>query len=119
MSEIDRQTKTDANFTETHRFAEGNTMGKGRILGSKNKFTQIKQEIAEIWDDAGLKAELLAQLLKDKSYSRKFVKEVIIPILPKDALIDQSSTTIIQIFKNHDPNDRTNDPQVVLQQEAD
>lgn len=96
--------------------------GPGRGKGTKNKFTLIKEEIAEIWEEAGLKAELLKQLTKDKSYTRKFVREVIIPILPRDALIDQSSTTLIQIIKNHVPkeeDDRTDNPRVVLQSEAD
>lgn len=118
MVEDVKQSLKDANFKENGQFAVGNRMSPGRPKGSKNRYTVIKEEIADLWLEEDVK-ESIRDLMKDKSYLKKFIKDIVIPILPKDALIDQSSTTIIQIFKNHDPNDRTNDPQVVLQQEAD
>lgn len=70
------------------------TGGPGRPPGSKNKFTLIKEEMVDIWHESNGKEKLKEMF---EASPDKFLKALdrIISILPKEALVDQSTHTQI------------------------
>lgn len=60
--------------------------GPGRGKGTKNKFTLIKEQIAELWEEEHGKESLRKHFKKNKDFMR-VMREVIVPLIPKEPLI--------------------------------
>ncbi len=70
------------------------TGGPGRPIGSKNKFTLIKEQMAELWQEENCK-EKFRGIINSGDKSFMIALREIISILPKDPIIDQSEHTHI------------------------
>ena len=65
-------------------FKKGNKYGIGRPKGSVNKFTQIKQEMADAWQEEGGK-EHFKKLFNKKQFIQAL--KYITVIMPKEAIV--------------------------------
>ncbi len=78
--------------------------GPGRPKGSKNKYTLIKEELAEVWQEEGGK-ERFRQLFNGNQTEFLKALDRIISILPKEPLVnlEQSGPThFTYSWKHHD-----------------
>lgn len=84
------------NFDDQGKFAEGNNLSKGRPKGSKNRFTQIKEDIIEVWHEEEGK-ERFRGLFKGSNKDYLKALDVIVSLLPKQDLKDlgMSETKLI------------------------
>ena len=119
--ESEQQTDNNGKDPKTGKFVEGNSLG-GRPFGSKNKFTKIKEEIADAWLDSKAKEVLKNNLVKDLRNSfgtlildtdGKRIKIIdkthlnqIIAILPKDPVILNEGDTHITYVWSGDKDSR-------------
>ena len=63
----------------------------GRPKGSKNRFTKVKESIVRLYDDCDLEAKLKRKLASSEQTDNyadvhKFIKDIVIPVLPKQSL---------------------------------
>ncbi len=75
--------------TTQGNFRKGNP-GGGRPKGSKNRFTKVKEAIVEIFDNIDAKDKIVTHLTKEDCDTKeilKFVREIVIPVLPKDPIV--------------------------------
>lgn len=84
----------------------------GRPLGTKNKFTRIKEEIVGLWDDAKLHAKLKAMAEGDSKEAKDIVK-IIASLMPKEDHLEVSTPEplTIKIEKDTDEPERQHSPE--------
>lgn len=77
--------------------------GPGRPKGSLNKFSRLKEDILEVWEEEGGKEKFRSLF---KGTSRDFIKalDIIIRLMPKDEPDDQLHDRIIQVMYPQDTN---------------
>ena len=90
----------DKNF----QFKKGNP-GGGRPLGAKNKFTLVKERIVELFED-GEAYDKLKRKMKTEDGAFKVIKDIILPILPKDPVILNEGDTHITYVWSGDKDSR-------------
>lgn len=78
------------------QFKQGNPGGPGRPKGSKNKFTKVKEEIVELFDKLDGVGQLRRHINNNPEKFYRFTKEIILPVLPKDPLV-QNNTQIVNV----------------------
>lgn len=91
MADQDKQTLENQNNPIIRLGEYGAEGGPGRPKGLKNRFTQIKQDMLEVWHEENGK-ERFRELFKGGQ--RSFIKalEKIVAILPKDSTLGLEST---------------------------
>lgn len=84
--------------------------GSGRIKGIPNRFTQVKNDLLDVWKKGNGKQRFL-ELLTGSKADYKWAMERIIAILPKEALleIDSKVPDIIVIKTESQVREITND----------
>ena len=86
MNTVKKTTEND-NFDKNGKFANGNQIGQGRPKGSKNKFTLIKEQMVEVWEEEGGK-ERFRELFRGSKKEFLQALDRIIAILPKESMPD-------------------------------
>ncbi len=71
---------------------------QGKIPGTKNKYTRVKEAMVELFEEVHGK-EKLKQMMQTPDGFFNVMKHLVVPILPKEPLIDQSTTTVTQIIQ--------------------
>jgi len=92
MDEADKQTeiKRDSNG----RFLPGNQESKGREVGSKNKFTNLKKAFLDVFDRLGGTEELLRWAAESKRNQATFY-QWITKMLPSTTGIDDDTRQML------------------------
>ena len=78
-------------------FQKGNKLSPGRAKGSLNKFTQVKQDMVDIWAEENGKEKFRGMFQNDL---KRALKEIT-TILPKDVKVggDEESGPIRIVFR--------------------
>ena len=91
--------KTEKNGrSDNGRFLNGNKGGPGRPKGSVNLYTQIKNDILEVWNQEGGREKFAKYFREDMTFPKALEK--IICLLPKDGSDRQKSfNNVINIIR--------------------
>ena len=78
----------------------------GRPKGSKNKFTRIREELAELFAEEGVKEKLRKMIQNDNKRDLITVLDRILAVLPRDPLIRQEEHTHYEVRFTNSPSGR-------------
>lgn len=87
---------SDADRDEKGRFKEGNPGSHGRPVGSKNKFTLLKEDIVDLWQEENGKEKLRAFFNHPKTFFK--VLDTMVAVLPKEAEEEFKAPKNINVF---------------------